>query len=161
MVAVNRGERVPEGWIIDKNGLPTTDPRDFYDGGALLTIAAHKGSGLSIITDLLAGAIATGRSSDPADTVLRNNMLSIYIAPKVYDADGAVAKEAARFIEWVKASPPAKGGEPVLLPGEIERTTRAKRIADGIPIDDTTWSDLLAAAASVGMVGTDVKASVA
>ena len=61
------------------------NPKDFYDGGALLTIGAHKGSGLSILTDLLAGAVTTGRSSDPADTILRNNMLSIYIAPAVYD----------------------------------------------------------------------------
>ena len=81
MVAVNKGEKVPEGWIVDKDGKPTIDPRDFYDGGALLTIGAHKGSGLSIVTDLLAGAVTTGRSSDPDDTVLRNNMLSIFIAP--------------------------------------------------------------------------------
>ena len=40
--------------------------RTFYDGGALLTVGAHKGSGLSIVTDLLAGAVSTGRSSDPA-----------------------------------------------------------------------------------------------
>ena len=44
------------------------EPKDFYDGGALLTVGAHKGSGLSIIVDLLAGAISTGRSSDPDDT---------------------------------------------------------------------------------------------
>ena len=65
MVALNKGEHVPEGWIVDKHGRSTTDPKDFYDGGALLTIGAHKGSGLSIVTDLLAGAVTTGRSSDP------------------------------------------------------------------------------------------------
>jgi hypothetical protein len=43
MVALNRGESVPEGWIIDKHGRPTTRPQDFYDGGALLTVGAHKG----------------------------------------------------------------------------------------------------------------------
>ena len=161
MVAVNRGESVPEGWIIDKTGQPTTDPRHFYDGGALLTIAAHKGSALSMVTDLLAGAISTGRSSDPEDTVLRNNMLSIYIAPKVYDAEGAVAREAARFVAWVKASPPAKRGVPVLLPGEIERTTRARRLAEGIPIDDTTWADLTAAAKSVGVAAGEANALIA
>ena len=128
-VASNKGEQVPPGWIIDKHGKPTTQPKDFYDGGALLTVGAHKGSGLSIIVDLLAGAISTGKSSDPEDTVLRNNMLSIYIAPDVYDANGAVAREAARFVEWVKASPPAVPGQPVLLPGEIERMTRARRKA--------------------------------
>ena len=151
MVALNRGESVPEGWIIDKKGQPTTQPKDFYDGGALLTVGAHKGSGLSIVIDLLAGAISTGRSSDPADTVLRNNMLSIYVAPDFYDAEHSVQREAARFVEWVKASAPARPGTPVLLPGEIERTTRVHRLAEGIALDETTWADLLAAAASVGI----------
>jgi len=151
MVAMNRGERVPEGWIIDKEGAPTTDPKEFYDGGALLTVGAHKGSGLSMITDLLAGAVSTGRSSDPADPILRNNMLSIYIAPDVYDADGGVAREARRFVEFVKASPPAKPGEPVLAPGDVERRNRAARLASGVALDDKTWSDLMGAAASVGI----------
>lgn len=161
MVAMNRGESVPEGWIIDKEGRPTTEPKDFYAGGALLTVGAHKGSGLSIVTDLLAGAITTGKSSDPADGVLRNNMLSIYIAPQVYDAEGIVALEVARFIAWVKASPPMRPGAPVLLPGEIERKTRAERTAQGIPLDDKTWNDLLAAAASVGVAGDKANAMVA
>ena len=97
----------------------------------MLTVGGHKGSGLSIITDLLAGAIATGKSSDPADEVLRNNMLSIYIAPEVYDEHGGVAREVARFLDWVKASPPLRPGLPVLLPGEIERKTRAERMRRG------------------------------
>ncbi len=151
MVALNRGEKVPEGWIIDAQGRPTTEPKDFYAGGALLTVGGHKGSALSIVTDLLAGAIATGKSSDPADRVLCNNMLSIYIAPEVYDAQGTVAREVARFLAWVKASPPLRPGEPVLLPGEVERQTRAERIAKGIPVDDKTRDDLVAAATSVGI----------
>ena len=100
---------------------------------------------------MLAGAISTGRSSDPDDTELRNNMLSIYIAPAVYDSDGAVGREVARFVEWVKASPPAVTGQPVLLPGDVERATRAQRGAQGIAIDDQTLKDLMAAATSVGM----------
>jgi uncharacterized oxidoreductase len=151
MVALNRGEQVPEGWIIDKHGQATTEPKDFYDGGALLTVGGHKGSALSIVTDLLAGAISTGKSSDPNDSVLRNNMLSIYIAPAVYDGQKAVAAEVARFVAWVKASPPSHPGVPVLLPGEIENRTRAERERLGIPLDDKTRSDLIAAAVSVGL----------
>jgi uncharacterized oxidoreductase len=151
MVAMNKGDSVPDGWIVDKAGRPTTDPKDFYDGGALLTIGAHKGSGLSILTDLLAGAVTTGRSSDPDDTILRNNMLSIYVDPSVYDREGVVLAEAHRFVEWVKASPPAKAGEPVLAPGDIERRTRAARLAGGVPLDDKTWQDLIDAARSVGI----------
>src|SRR6185503_10300618 len=126
-------------------------PKEFYDGGALLTIGAHKGSGLSILTDLLAGAITTGRSSDPDDTVLRNNMLSIFIAPAVYDGEGTVLAEAKRFVDYVKASPPAIPGQPVLGPGDVERHTRAARLANGVPLDDKTWSDLIEAAQSVGI----------
>lgn len=151
MVAMNKGEQVPAGWIVDKDGAPTTDPKDFYDGGALLTIGAHKGSGLSILTDLLAGAISTGRSSDPTDTVLRNNMLSIFIAPAVYDGEGGVLEEARRFVDYVKASPPITPGQPVLGPGDIERKTRAARLANGVPIDDKTMADLIEAAKSVGI----------
>jgi len=151
MVALNKGEQVPEGWIVDKHGKPTTDPKAFYDGGALLTVGAHKGSGLSILTDLLAGAISTGRSSDPDDTVLRNNMLSIYIAPAVYDGAGTVLAEARRFVDYVKASPPTTPGQPVLGPGDIERRTRAARLANGVPLDDKTRGDLIEAAQSVGI----------
>ncbi len=160
-VAINKGEQVPPGWIIDKHGQPTTDPKDFYDGGALLTVGAHKGSGLSIVVDLLAGALSTGKSSDPDDTVLRNNMLSIYIAPAVYDEDGAIAREIARFVAWVKASPPAVPGQPVLMPGEVERSTRGRRTLEGIAVDDKTWMDILDAAKSVGIAATRVEAIVA
>jgi uncharacterized oxidoreductase len=156
MVALNKGERVPEGWIVDKHGAPTTDPAQFYAGGALLTIGAHKGSGLSMVTDLLAGALTTGRSSDPDDKVLRNNMLSIFIAPGIYDAGHTVLAEAARFVEHVKASPPIVAGQPVLGPGDVERHTRAQRLAHGIPLDDKTIADLVQAAASVGMNGQEV-----
>ena len=151
LVALNKGEEVPEGWIVDAEGRPTTDPARFYDGGALLTIGAHKGSGLSVMTDLLAGAVTTGRSSDPADTVLRNNMLSIFIDPKVYDRDNVVLAEARRLVDWVKASPPADPAHPVLGPGDVERRTRTQRRAGGIPLDDRTWDDLVEAARSVGI----------
>ncbi len=158
MVALNRGERVPAGWIIDKHGQPTTEPKDFYDGGALLTVGGHKGSGLSIVTDLLAGAVSTGKSSDPADSVLRNNMLSIYIAPQVYDAQGAVAAEVARFVAWVNASPPARSETPVLLPGDVERMKRKERSSRGVPLDGKTCADLIDAAASVGLTRERVQA---
>ena len=95
--------------------------------------------------------MTTGRSSDPDDTILRNNMLSIYVDPSVYDREGVVLAEAHRFVEWVKASPPAKAGESVLAPGDIERRTRAARLAGGVPLDDKTWQDLIDAARSVGI----------
>ena len=152
---------MPPGWIVDREGRPTTDPKDFFAGGALLTIGAHKGSGLSILTDLLAGAVTTGRSSDPADTILRNNMLSIFIAPAVYDAAGGVLDEALRLVEWVKASPPSDPRAAGARPRRRRAAHAAARLASGVPLDDRTWDDLVAAAASVGIDAARVAALVA
>src|SRR5439155_1692428 len=65
-------------------------------------------------------------------------------------AQGAVAAEVARFAAWVKGSPPARPETPVLLPGDIERMTRAER-SSGVPLDDKTCADLIDAAVSVGL----------
>jgi uncharacterized oxidoreductase len=88
-------------------------------------------------------------------------MLSIYIAPEVYAPDGSVAREAQRFVDWVRASPPINPGEPVLAPGDVERRMRAARMQDGVPIDATTWADLLEAAGSVGVDAAQAAAIVA
>jgi uncharacterized oxidoreductase len=77
-------------------------------------------------------------------------MLSIYIAPDVYDG-GGVGHEARRFVDFVKASKPAQAGEPVLAPGDVERRNRKARLGSGVTIDDKSWADLLAAADSVGV----------
>ena len=143
--------RVTPGWIIDKHGKPTTNPGDFYDGGPLLTVGGHKGSGLSVIVDLLSGALTGGRSSDPDDPILRNNMLSIYIDPGFYDKEHSIQREIDRFVEWVKASPPMDPSQPVLAPGDIERRNTKSRKANGVPLDDTTIGQLRDAAGSVGV----------
>jgi uncharacterized oxidoreductase len=88
-------------------------------------------------------------------------MLSIYIAPHVYDPEGGVEREARRFVDFVTASKPAKPGEPVQAPGDVERRNRAERLANGVPLDDKTWADLIGAAASVGIDAKTAEAMIA
>jgi hydroxycarboxylate dehydrogenase B len=150
-VARNKGEEVPAGWIIDRDGRPTTDPNDLFEGGSMLPIAGHKGSGLSILTDLLAGALTGGSSSVPKAAHMVNNMLAIVIDPSVY-ADGAsVMAEVRRFADWVASARPAVEGGEVLLPGEIEARIRARRLEEGIPVDATTWGQLQETAGALGI----------
>lgn len=151
VVARNKGEQVPEGWLIDKHGRPTRDPNDLFDGGALVPIAAHKGSGLSIVTDLLAGALVGGGSSGPDARYMVNNMMAIVIDPSVYGDAGGIGGEVARFVDWVRSSAPSTEGGEVLMPGEIEQQVKAKRSAEGIPIDDNSWSQIMDAAKAVGL----------
>jgi uncharacterized oxidoreductase len=153
-VALNKGVPVPEGCIIDSQGRPTTDPRVFYADppGAILSIAGHKGYGLAVLCEVLAGALTGGGCSNPvnAGRVL-NGMLSIVIDSSVFLSDAAFAAEIQRFIGWVKSSAKTTPDGEILMPGEIEERTKARRLSDGIDIDDTTWSQIVATAASVGL----------
>jgi hydroxycarboxylate dehydrogenase B len=153
-VALNKGVAVPENCIIDARGRPTTDPRVFYaePPGAILSIAGHKGYGLAVLCEVLAGALTGGGCSNPenADRVL-NGMLSILVDPSLFQSDAAFAAEIQRFIAWVKSSEKTTPGGEILMPGEIEERTKAQRLRDGIDIDETTWSQLVEAAKMVGV----------
>ncbi len=153
-VALNRGATVPDHCLIDAHGRPTTDPRVFYADppGAILGIAGHKGHGLAILCEILAGALTGGGCSNPAnvDRVV-NGMLSIFLDPGRFQSDAAFAAEINRFVAWVKSSEKAAPDGEILMPGEIEERTKALRLRDGIEIDETTWSQLLDTAGAVGL----------
>ncbi len=156
MVARNKGAKLPEGCIIDGRGRPSRDPEAFYADppGAMLPFGGHKGSGLSLLCEILAGALTGGASSHPDNPTadrLTNNMLSVLFDPAGFVGPEAFAEDLARLTAWIKASPPASPGGAVLLPGEVERRTRAERLADGIPVDDTTLEQLRSAARSVSV----------
>jgi uncharacterized oxidoreductase len=83
-------------------------------------------------------------------------MLTLLLDPGVFTPADSFAGEIQRFVEWVKASRPATPGGEILMPGEPEERTRAERLAKGLPLDDTTWSQLLETAASVGITQAEV-----
>ncbi len=151
-VAFNKGVDVPESCIIDSEGQCTTDPKVFYGDppGTILPIAAHKGHALGVITEMLAGALAGGGASNPANKdKLANGMLSIYLDPARFGDRDAFGEEVARFTEWVKSSRTVTADGQILMPGEIEEQHRAQRTRDGIELDANTWQSLVDAAGSL------------
>ena len=150
-VARNQGVPVPAGQIIDKHGNPTTDPNDFYAGGAILPMGGHKGYGLNIIADILAGALSGGGCTRAGVEVLVNTVTSIAIDPAPLTDREAYFAEIKRYCDWVTGSPPREPRGEVLLPGQKEHRTRNERKRNGIPLDETTWQQLIEAAVSVGM----------
>ncbi len=156
-VARNKGESVAPGTIIDKNGNPTTDPNEFYDGGALLPIGAHKGYCLNVMADILAGALSGGGCTAPGVTDLVNCMTSMAVDPNPFTDRNAYIEEIRRYTDWVTGSPPKEADGKVLLPGDKERQTREQRGREGIPLDDTTWNQILHAGETAGISRTDVE----
>ncbi|HSB69736.1 MAG TPA: Ldh family oxidoreductase [Candidatus Methylomirabilis sp.] len=155
LVYRNRRKPVPLGWLLDKNGNPTTDPNDYFAGGALLPLggldAGHKGYGLSTMVDVFAGILTgLGWGIDPAG---KHNDGSLFIAINVeaFRPLEEFRAEVSEFARFLKASPPAQGFKEVLYPGEIEWLTTQERLRTGIPVEDDTWTEIQELAASAGV----------
>jgi uncharacterized oxidoreductase len=153
-VALNKGVPVPPGCIIDPEGKPTTDPRVFYGPppGAILPIAGHKGYGLSVMCEILAGALTGGGCSNPENAGrVVNGMMSIYLGRSFFRAEREFAAEVGRFIAWVKSSRTVTPDGDILMPGEIEERTKARRLQAGIDVDQTTWKQIQDTCGKVGL----------
>ena len=144
-IAVYRaeGKRLPEGWIVDKNGNPTTDPEDFFNGGMHLPAAGHKGYGMALFAELMADAMLAHRHE--------YNWLVTVVDIGVFRAAADYAASAEELLQKVKDVPPAAGFDEVLLPGEPEARRAAARAASGVPIPDGVWTEIKEAAATVGV----------
>jgi uncharacterized oxidoreductase len=163
-VAYNKGETVPSGRLIDDRGAPTEEPRYVVvePYGALMPFGEHKGSGLGIICELLGGALAGGgtwhfenKGKRPG---VHNGMLSILIDPKGLGTGDFFAAETTAFLNWVRQSPTGAGFDKLRVAGEPERETLAKRMADGVPVDATTWEEICSHAAIVGLTRSKLEA---
>jgi uncharacterized oxidoreductase len=155
-VARNRKQQIPIGWIVDKDGRPTTDPNAYYAGGAILPVGGdqgHKGYGLSFMVEVLSGILTgLGFGIDPKGPHNDGVFMAVF-AVDAFRPLEEFKRDIADFVKYVKDTPPAEGVTEVLYPGEIEYHTEQQRRRDGIPIEDETWRQLtgLAEASGVGI----------
>ena len=168
-VALNKGEQMPPGMLVDADGQPTTDPRvmfpeDEASRGAIMPFGLHKGYCLLFAAELLAGVLGGGGTSNPEthrlDTIC-NHMLTIVIDPASLVEREWMEREIDTLVDYVTSSPPANPDEPVLVPGDPERMTLAGRKADGVPVDPVTWEGILAAGELVGLTRSEATALLA
>jgi hydroxycarboxylate dehydrogenase B len=159
-VAYNEGRRVEEGLLIDEHGRPTTDPGVVVvpqaNGlfGALLPFGEHKGYGIAVACELLGGALTgtgTWHHAVDARRSVTNGMLAIVIDPDRLGTRASFESEALAFVDWLKQSPPSRGGDGVMIAGDPETRARAEREREGIAVDETTWEEIRTAAAKVGL----------
>ena len=165
LVASRGGKPLPDGVLIEPDGRLSSDPRTLFgdvDGaerdnkrgaGAIRTFGEHKGSGLALMCELLAGALTGSGTSGPGPRRFCNGMLSIFIDPGVCGPHEALAAEVRGYLDFLRGARPATVDGAMLLPGEPERLTRAQRLADGVPLPDAVWDTLLRAGQAHGLEG--------
>jgi LDH2 family malate/lactate/ureidoglycolate dehydrogenase len=146
MVARAKHEPVPPGSLIDREGNPTTDPNEYFNGGALLPFGGHKGSALATLSVLLANALVP-----VADYPGGSGTFMLAVNADILRDVAAVEREADAALARIKDVPPAAGGPEVLVAGEPEVRAAQRRRAEGIPVAEDTWAEIVAAAKSVGV----------
>ncbi len=164
LVAATGGKPLPSDSLVGPDGQTSGDPALLYGDadpavnpgdrrgpGALAAMGAHKGSGLALMCELLAGALTGSGATGPDYARVHNGMLSIYMSVEHFDTDDSFAAEIKRYISYFKSSKPALTGGEVLAPGEPERKCRAERLANGIPLADDAWGAILTAAREHGV----------
>ena len=107
---------IPNTWLVDDEGIPTTDPQYYGNGGALQPMAAHKGAGLSMLVDVLSGVLSGGEVTSGItswcfDLPTKNRASHAFIAINIsaMQPEEDFEKRVEEYIGYVKQSPKAKG----------------------------------------------------
>ncbi len=152
------GEQCPEGWLLDSEGRPTTDPNSLYGNpaGSILPMGgaqAYKGFGLSLLIDIFAGAI-TGAycAREKPVSQIGNAVFMMVLDPAFFGGVDHFRNEVELLIETIRATPRIEGVETITLPGDPERENFERLSRDGIEIDDENWAALVAVALKLGVV---------
>ena len=157
-LAAERGEPIPQGWVVDADGLPTTDPAAYAHGGALLPVGGHKGYGMAVLTEVLAGALsgaAMTRGVVPwlVDTATPTNAGHAFVAMDVecFMDRGEFYGRMQLLIDELHGAEPAPGVQQVLVPGELEHTKEQHALEHGLELDHVIWHHLEQVAADLDL----------
>lgn len=155
MMQNNKNEPVPEKWLIDLEGNPVTDPARHMDGTAAMLplgdIVGHKGYGLAMMIDAIAGGLSGAGCSAEQPTRGGSGYLALAIKIESFIDPEEYKHEVARLIAWVKSSRTMPGINHIYIPGEIEEDRRKVREAKGIPIPEKVWQAIEEIAAEVAV----------
>ncbi len=157
----SEGQPTPPGWVLDASGTPSTDPRDLTDRGGFLTSlggpaesSGYKGYGLAMMANILSAGLAGGSfPSDPTHSANQPlNLAHFFMAmdPAIFRDPAEFRSEVARFSDAMRATPPRDPARPVLVAGDPERATAARRRVEGIPVGEGLKAQVRAIADAAG-----------
>jgi LDH2 family malate/lactate/ureidoglycolate dehydrogenase len=148
---------IPPGWAFDSRGRPTTDAEEAFHAGLLAPTGLHKGYGLSVIAEVLAGVLTGSPFATDADAHAHREggvgHIVIAINPEAFVGRDRFYDGVERLIMQIKAVPLAEGAGSVFLPGEPEWNTAQVREKDGVPISEELAERLVALAEQLEVEG--------
>jgi 3-dehydro-L-gulonate 2-dehydrogenase len=141
-----QGQQLPVAGGFDKNGAMSTDPNAIIESNRLLPAGYWKGSGLSLLLDMLATILSGGMATNEISRqTAEKNVCQVFIAidlSKFHNAS-AIPQALQQIIEDYKSSEPAEGGSAIRYPGEGVVKTRKENLEKGIPVNKQVWDEII------------------
>lgn len=142
------GETCPDGWLLDKDGKPTNDPNVLYQNppGSILPMGgpqAYKGFGLGLMIEILTGALSGGVCAREKTYPKKGNcVFMMLLDPAGFGGAEHFQAEVEQLVDYIRGCPRIDGVDRILLPGDPERMTLARRATAGVSLDDENWAQL-------------------
>ncbi len=166
LLAREKGESIPEGWMVDKDGHPTTNPDDLWDeedigriAGALLPFGAYKGYGLALLIEMLGGILTGYGPAYLPDYQEGNGTFMIAIDVNRFVPLEEFRRQADELFREIKKVPTDAQTSEILIPGELEFRAKELREREGIPIPEKIWKRVAEVAAGLGIAVEDLVVS--
>jgi len=160
LLARKNGKPIPLGWALNKEGEPTQDAYEGFEGGGmLLPVGGHKGYGMAVMLDILSGVLTGSafgtqvkalQDYETKDPIGTGHMMAALNIDHIIGID-TFKRRMDQLIEEIKGCDRAKGVEEIFIPGEIEYRTFEKRSIEGVPISKAVIEDINKLGAEVGM----------
>lgn len=139
LVAMQEGLSIPSGLAFNTAGKPTTDPEEALKG-SVRPFGGHKGFGLALITQILAGVLVNASTIPPPGT--NYGILMIVLDPAVFVPLEHFKQEVDRLIARIKANRREAGVEEIRIPGERAYQQRELNLKSGIDLDESLINQL-------------------
>jgi LDH2 family malate/lactate/ureidoglycolate dehydrogenase len=161
-VAAQKGESIPDTWMIDRHGKPITDPQKSSEG-SLLPIGGYKGYGLAVMIGLLAGTLnnaAVGKDTIDFnahhDLITNTGQTIIAVDPSAFGNPEEFVERVITLVNDLKASSTLPGVNQIRVPGDGAAKSMAQRLEQGIPIAPELKAALNQCAKECGIAALDL-----
>lgn len=149
--AKERGEPIPEGWALDAEGRPTTDPAAALQSLALLPFGGYKAFGLAMVHEVLTSVLSLGplfagdaKGFAPYDRPMNTSFSMLALDITAFQPLASFEARMETMIDTIKSSRLAADGGLILFPGERAQAEARRRRAEGIPLAKATFEALRA-----------------
>jgi LDH2 family malate/lactate/ureidoglycolate dehydrogenase len=159
----NEGLLIPLGWVLTRDGVPSTDPHEIFGKGGTMTLlggspegGSHKGYGLAVMVNILSSCL-TGAAliTDPGSAERQGGRdighFFLALRPTLFREEGAFEADVRRFRDTLRGATPMDAARPVQVAGDPERVKAAARQAGGIPVATNLLATVRAIAAESGV----------